>query len=156
VVCGDTNIDAEDVAQYNAAYGAFTALGYVPQIGYVAGAGGSSINPPTPTMFEKNGPLYNDYMGTISVDNALTWSGGGAGLAVPAVAIINRVAGAPAPYVTGLAQALAAYPAIAAGALRANAFQSWANFGHIGNRQKTGAALGYRGASDHLPLLLTF
>jgi hypothetical protein len=42
------------------------------------------------------------------------------------------------------------------GAPRANAFQSWANFGHIGNRQRHGAAIGYRGTSDHLPLLLRF
>lgn len=150
VLCGDLNVDAAVPASYAAGYGAFTALGYTPELGTAAA---SLVNPPAPTFFESGKVTANAYLSAKSLDNFLTWNNG---YAPNAAWVVNRVTGAPAPYVTDLANALAAILAMPNAASRAQTFRSWANFGHVGNRHRTGNMNGVQGASDHLPILLQF
>lgn len=148
IICGDFNIDAATPADYLAGYGALALLGYTPQLGT---AGASLLNPPPPTFFETGNIAPNNYLSALSLDNFLTWDVGRPPIGAW---VINRVTGAPGPWITDMANTLAAINLLPAGAPRTQAFRSWANFGHIGNRYHTVNMAGVRGASDHLPLML--
>lgn len=151
LVCGDLNVDAQSTGSYNAAFGAFTGLGYVPQLGTAAA---SNINPPADTMFLQTGGFYDFYTRELSVDNFLSWTH--AGTPIVGCWVVDRVAGTPANYVTDLATPLATIGALPTAGAQASSFRSWANFGHIGNRPRQGNMLGVHGASDHLPILIQF
>jgi hypothetical protein len=152
LVAGDLNIDAMNPGSYAAAFGAFTALNYVPQLGTEVA---SLINPPTSTMFVESGGRYNAYLRNLSVDNFLTLAH--AGTPIAGAWVIDRVAGAPAPpYLSDLGTPLATIALMDNAASQAQSFRSWANLGHIGNRASQVNMVGVHGASDHLPILIEF
>lgn len=166
IILGDFNVNARNLHSYGT-YGAFNPTAgnehYIPQIGRAAAGGGgtgtigSSINPPLPTMFKKIKPKWNDYKGTLSVDNVLVAP---QNVAQPDVWIVNRVNPSPAQFTTALSSPytkFAGYPTTTLGQNWANqTFRSWNQFGHIYHRVKQGrAAFGRVGASDHMPLLIS-
>lgn len=150
IVCGDFNLNTSNAWQY-AAYGGMTALGFRPAIGNAA----NSFFPAGTNTHFADKPTATNYVNSgLSLDNMLTR--GPVPLALNAFSVVDRVAGLPTPPWNSAMNSVLANIALMAQPGQSQTFRSWPNFGCIGNRRGTGNMAGRRGASDHMPLALTF
>ncbi|CBS89291.1 endonuclease/exonuclease/phosphatase family protein [Azospirillum lipoferum] len=147
LVLGDFNVPTNNAG---GAYAGFFANQYLAAIG---NNGFEAVG--TPTLFNTGNPRPDDF-------NYLNWNRGSIdnifyrsnGIVFNNFGIIDQVSGSifnGTPWASELQTQIGNY-----GANATNSFRGWDNFGHIAIRIATGASQQRLGASDHLPLVLSF